>query len=149
VLGWIIVLIGAGIIHFWELYLIDPLLTLGITVFILYNVTKNLQEAFNILLEGVPQHIHIAEVKHAFSSIDGVLGVHDIHVWSLDGETDLLTGHIVVEERLLKTPDQTRKTIKELLKTQHIEHSTIELETVDYCSGIECEAWHSEHSQTN
>jgi cobalt-zinc-cadmium efflux system protein len=111
-------------------------------VFILYNVTKNLREALNILLEGVPQHISLDEVKRELSLITGVLGVHDIHIWSLEGETDILTGHIVVDESIFKTPEQTRKTIKEILKKHHIEHSTIELETINYCSGIECEEWH-------
>jgi cobalt-zinc-cadmium efflux system protein len=142
VLGWIIILIGAGIIRFWDIYLIDPAMTLGLTVFILYNVTKNIREAFNILLEGVPQHISIDEVERELTSIKGVLGVHDIHIWSLEGKTDILTGHIVVDDSLLKTPDQTRRTIKDVLKKHHIEHSTIELETINYCSGIECEDWH-------
>jgi cobalt-zinc-cadmium efflux system protein len=149
VLGWILVLIGAGIIRFWDIYLIDPAMTLGLTVFILYNVITNLREVFNILLEGVPQHISIEGVKGELSSIKGVLGVHDIHIWSLEGETDLLTGHIVVDDRLLKTPDQTRRTIKDVLTKHHIEHSTIELETIDYCSGIECEAWHIKNSQAS
>jgi cobalt-zinc-cadmium efflux system protein len=149
VLGWMLVLIGAGIIRFWDIYLIDPAMTLGLTVFILYNVITNLREVFNILLEGVPQHISIEGVKGELSSIKGVLGVHDIHIWSLEGETDLLTGHIVVDDRLLKTPDQTRRTIKDVLTKHHIEHSTIELETIDYCSGIECEAWHIKNSQAS
>jgi cobalt-zinc-cadmium efflux system protein len=146
VLGWIIVLIGAGIIRVWDIYLIDPAMTLGLTVFILYNVTKNIREVLNILLEGVPQHINIDEVKRELSSIKGVLGVHDIHIWSLDGETDILTGHVVVGNSLLNTPDQTRIIIKDILKKHHIEHSTIELETIDYCSGIECEDWHIKKS---
>lgn len=142
VLGWVVILVGAVIIHFWGIYLVDPLLTVGLTVFILYNVAKNLRETINILLEGVPKHIDIEKVKRELSSINGVLGVHDIHIWSLEGETDILTGHVVVDESLLKNPSQTRKTIKGILEELHIEHSTIELESKDYCSGIECKTWH-------
>jgi cobalt-zinc-cadmium efflux system protein len=141
VLGWAIILVGGLIINFWDVYLLDPIMTLGLTVFILYYVSKNLKEAINILLEGVPAHININEVKHDLLEIDGVTGVHDMHIWSLEGETDILTAHIVADEVHLKKPDQTRKAIKEVLKRHHIEHSTIELESKYYCSGIECEEW--------
>jgi cobalt-zinc-cadmium efflux system protein len=141
VLGWAVILIGGIIINFWDVYLLDPIMTLGLTVFILYNVSKNLKEAVNILLQGVPQHININEVKRDLLAIDGILGVHDTHIWSLEGETDILTAHIVVDEVQLKAPDQTRKAVKEVLKQHHIEHSTIELESKYFCSGIECEIW--------
>jgi cobalt-zinc-cadmium efflux system protein len=141
VLGWVVILVGGIIIHFWDIYLLDPIMTLGLTVFILYNVSKNLKEAVNILLEGVPKHININEVKRDLSAISGVLGLHDIHIWSLEGETDILTAHIVVEEELLKHPDETRKAIKEVLRKHHIEHSTVELESRHFCSGIECKDW--------
>ena len=142
VFGWVAILIGGIAIHFWEIYLIDPIITIGLTIFILYNVSKNLKETINILLQGVPRHISIDEVKRELLTIEGVKGIHDIHIWSLEGETDVLTGHIVVDETRLKAPDQTRRDVKEILKKHHIEHSTIELESKDFCSGIECKEWH-------
>ncbi len=141
VLGWAVILIGSIIIHFWDVYLLDPIMTISLTVFILYNVSKNLKEAVNILLQGVPQHININEVRRDLLAITGVIELHDIHIWSLEGETDILTVHAVVDEVRLKTPDQTRKAIKEVLRKHHIEHSTIELESPDFCSGIECKDW--------
>jgi cobalt-zinc-cadmium efflux system protein len=141
VLGWAVILIGGVIITFWDIYLLDPIMTLGLTVFIIYNVSKNLREAVNILLEGVPAHIHFDEVKRDLLAIDGVLEVHDVHIWSLEGETDILIAHIVADEAHLKKPDQTRKAVKDVLKKHHIEHSTIELESKYYCSGIECKEW--------
>jgi cobalt-zinc-cadmium efflux system protein len=141
VLGWAVILVGGIIINFWDVYLLDPIMTLGLTVFIFYNVSKNLKEAVNILLEGVPEHINIDEVKRDILAIDGVIGVHDVHIWSLEGETDILTAHVVADEVQLKNPDQTRKVVKEVLKRHHIEHSTIEIESRYYCSGIECKEW--------
>jgi len=146
VLGWAVILVGGIIIRFWDVYLLDPIMTLGLTVFILYNVSKNLKEAVNILLQGVPQHININEVKRDLLAIDGIMGAHDIHIWSLEGETDILTAHIVADEVRLKAPDQTRKAIKEVLRKHHIEHSTIELESKYFCSGIECKDWCLENS---
>ncbi|MEM2108697.1 MAG: cation transporter, partial [Candidatus Bathyarchaeia archaeon] len=66
-------------------YLIDAILTISLTVFILYGATKNLREAINILLQGVPKHIDIEAVKRDIESIKGVLGIHDVHIWSLEG----------------------------------------------------------------
>jgi len=147
VLGWIGILIGGLIIYFWDIYILDPILTIGLTVFILYGVIKSSKEAVNILLQGVPKHINLKKVKEEITSIKGVCGLHDLHVWSLEGETDILTAHVVLEDRLLKKPDETRKTIKEILKKQHIEHSTIELESKYFCSGVECRNWDLDNSK--
>ncbi|MFV1917039.1 MAG: cation diffusion facilitator family transporter [Patescibacteria group bacterium] len=139
VLGWVVVFVGSVIILFWDSHIIDPIMTIGYTVFIFWGVTKNLKEAFNIFLQGVPAHIDTGNVKKGLISLKGVIGVHDIHIWSLEGETDIFTGHIVVDEKLLQRPDDTRRLVKKELDKHHIEHSTIELESEHYCSGIECE----------
>jgi cobalt-zinc-cadmium efflux system protein len=140
VLGWAGILVGGTIIYFWKIYIIDPLLTIGLTVFILYNITKNLREAINILMQGVPKHINLEAVKKDILSIKGVIGIHDIHIWSLEGETDVFTAHVVLDdETLKKQPEQTKQTIKETLLKHHIEHSTIEIESRYHCAGMVCE----------
>jgi cobalt-zinc-cadmium efflux system protein len=147
VIGWVGILVGGVIIYFWNIYILDPILTVVLTVFVLYNVTKSLREALNILLQGVPRHINLEEVTANITSIEGVIGLHDLHIWSLEGETDILTAHVVLEERLLKNPDETRKIIKEILRKHHIEHSTIEIESKYFCSGVECKEWNQETSK--
>jgi cobalt-zinc-cadmium efflux system protein len=144
VIGWVGILVGGLIIYFWKIYILDPILTIVLTTFILYIVTKSLKEAFNILLQGVPKHINLDKVKEDLTSIKGIIDVHDVHIWSLEGETDILTAHVVVEKAMLRNLDQTRKDIKEILKKHHIEHSTIEIESKDFCSGIECKNWNIE-----
>jgi cobalt-zinc-cadmium efflux system protein len=140
VLGWIGILVGGLIIFIWKFYLVDPIITVALTVFILYNVAKNLREAISILLQGVPKHINIEAVKQDIKAIKGVLEMHDIHIWSLEGETDVFTAHVVVDEKTLeKRPQQTKQTIKDTLKKHHIEHSTIELESLGQCTGMVCE----------
>ena len=140
VLGWIVILIGGLVIYFWRLYLVDPVMTIALTVFILFNVAKNLREAINILLQGVPKHINLEAVKRDILAIKGVLRLHDIHIWSLEGETDIFTAHIVLDdETLRKQPEKTKQKIKETLKIHHIEHSTIELENKYHCAGRVCE----------
>jgi cobalt-zinc-cadmium efflux system protein len=146
VLGWVGILVGGLIIYYCKFYLLDPIMTIGLTVFILYNVTKNLKEAINILLQGVPKHINLEAVKQDLTSINGVMGIHDIHIWSLEGETDIFSAHIILDDEILKKqPEKTKQTIKETLTKHHIEHSTIEIESRYNCAGNICEDWHKKH----
>lgn len=138
ILGWIVLLIGSIIIRFWDKPVIDPIMTIGFTVFVLWGVSKNAKEIFNLLLEGVPEYIDIDEIKKSILSVEGVKMVHDLHIWSLEGETVLLTAHVVVEDKYLQTPDKMRQSIKSNLEEHHIEHSTLELEGEGLCSATEC-----------
>jgi cobalt-zinc-cadmium efflux system protein len=143
VLGWVGILVGGLVIYFWKFTLIDPIITVALTVFILYNVVRNLREAISILLQGVPKHINLEAVKQDIKSVRGVLNLHDIHIWSLEGETDVFSAHVVVDDETLeKRPQQTKQTIKDALKKHHIEHSTIELEGEGQCTGVVCEERH-------
>jgi cobalt-zinc-cadmium efflux system protein len=145
VLGWVGILVGGVVIYIWKFYLLDPLMTIALTAFILYNVTKNLREAINILMQGVPKHINFETVKQDILAIKGVIGLHDIHIWSLEGETDIFTAHIVLDDETLKSPEPTKQAIRETLQKHHIEHSTIELESRYHCAGMVCEDRHKNH----
>lgn len=138
ILGWVVLLTGSIIMKFWNKPVIDPIMTIGFTVFVLWGVSKNAKEVLNLLLEGVPEYIDIDKIKKSILSVEGVKMVHDLHVWSLEGETDLLTTHVVVEDKYLQTPDKMRQAIKSKLEEHHIEHSTLELESEGLCSGKEC-----------
>lgn len=138
ILGWIVLLTGAIIMKFWNKPIIDPIMTIGFTVFVLWGVSRNAKETLNLLLEGVPEYINIDEIKESILSVEGVKMVHDIHIWSLEGETDILTAHIVVEDKYLQKPDKMRQSIKSKLEEHHIEHSTLELESEGLCSATEC-----------
>jgi cobalt-zinc-cadmium efflux system protein len=143
VLGWIVILVGGVVMYFWDFYLIDPIMTVALTAFIFYNVAKNLREGIRILLQGVPKHINLEEVKRDIGAVKGVLGMHDIHIWSLEGETDVFTAHVVLEDATLeKHPEETKQTIREILLKHHLEHSTIEFESEGQCTGNVCEEKH-------
>ncbi len=139
VLGWAVILIGGVIMYFWDNHIIDPIMTLGFSVFVLWGVLKNLKGTLNIFIQGVPEHIDLEKLKQSLLGINGIKNIHDIHIWSLEGETDIFSGHIVVEENILQQPNDIKKKIKQCLAKHHIEHSTIELENERFCSGIECE----------
>ncbi len=143
-LGWAVILIGGIIMFFWKIPILDPIMTIGITIFILFGVIKNLKSTVNIFLEGVPEDIDIKVIKESLKNFEGIIDVHDIHIWSLEGETNIFTGHIVVENNILKQPDEMKNKIKEFLKQHNIAHSTIEFESEEYCSGIDCESNYNE-----
>jgi len=138
-LGWIVIIIGGAIIQLTGYYIIDPIITIGFTMFIMFGVTRHVRESLNIFLQGVPKDIDIKEVKAAVMDIKGVTGMHDVHIWSLDGEQIILTAHVVVEDSHLRRPDIARKNIKKELEKMKISHSTIELESAKFCSGRECD----------
>ncbi len=138
VLGWTVILIGGIIIYFWDNHIIDPIMTIGFTIFVLWGVARNLKGTFNIFMQGVPDYIAVNKVKQSLLEIKGIKRIHDIHIWSLDGEINIFSGHIVVGEDILQNPDNMKKKIKHVLTKHHLAHSTIELESENFCSGIEC-----------
>ncbi|SDG16780.1 cobalt-zinc-cadmium efflux system protein [Methanolobus vulcani] len=138
ILGWIALLTGSVIIRLWDMPIVDPLMTIGFTLFVLWGVTKNAKESFNLLLQGVPEQIDVDAVKESILFIEGVKAVHDIHIWSLEGETNILTAHVVVKDKYLQKPDEIRLSIKNKVKEYHVYHSTLELESEGYCSQKEC-----------
>jgi len=129
VLGWCAVLIVGVVLRFVEWPILDPILSIGFTLFILFNVVKNLSGASRLFLQGAPDGDLSAQIMHQLQAIDTVDEVHHLHLWSLDGERHVLTAHIVVNQSMTAIQQQTLKnTIAELLNEFQLEHTTIELE---------------------
>ena len=135
VLGWMVVLIGAVIMRFTDFTLIDPIMSIGVALFIFINAISNLKEALDLFLEKKPSGIDINEIKEHISEIDGVLDVHHIHVWSMDGQNNYATMHIVTNSNHSKIKESVRK---ELLE-HGIGHTTLELEDeTEHCKEEDC-----------
>lgn len=139
VLGWTAVLIGGALIYFFDLPIIDPIVTILFTLFILWGVVRSMREVVNLLLQGVPAKVNLETLKSDLAAMEGILGVHDVHVWSLEGKTNILTAHVVVHPQSIDEAHEFQRKIKERLHDKHhIEHSTIELETEEKCTGNNC-----------
>lgn len=134
VLGWVVVLIGAIVMRFTDFALIDPIMSIGVAVFILVNAVKNIKEVLNLFLEKTPHGIDVKEIEEHITEIDGVLNVHHIHIWSLDGQSNYATMHIVTNS----DSHQIKEKVRYELKEHGIGHSTLELE-------MEGEHCHEEH----
>lgn len=142
VLGWTVVLVGGVIMYFTDISVIDPLMSIGVAIFILVNAIRNLKEVENLFLEKTPEGIDIDEIRHHLCKIDGVSDVHHIHVWSMDGISNYATMHIVAEGDSVSIKDAVRKELRE----HHIGHSTLELESPDEdCQNHDCHT-HTHHS---
>ena len=94
VLGWVVVLFGAIIMNFTDIRMIDPLMSIGVALFILFNALKNLRAVLDLFLEKAPSDINISELREHLLGIEGVEDIHHIHVWSIDGYNNYATMHI-------------------------------------------------------
>src|SRR5690606_23999682 len=98
VLGWIAVLIGSVVMLFADVPVLDPILSIGIAVFILYNAYRNLRQSFRIILQGIPENVDVESVRQKILEVPGVTGMHDLHTWSMDGQYNIMTVHVTVRE---------------------------------------------------
>ena len=125
VLGWIVVLLGAIVMRFTDFALIDPIMSIGVAVFILVHAIKNLKEAIDLFLEKTPHGITIQEMREHIAQLEGVLDVHHIHIWSMDGQAHYATMHIVTNA----DAHQIKEKIRAEAREHGISHVTLELES--------------------
>ena len=129
VLGWVVVLIGSIVMLFADLPWIDPALSIFITIYILFNVLRNLKETLYIFLQGVPENLSIEKIEALINEKTNVLNAYHTHIWSLDGEKNLSSLHIIVKDNSTRQDIiDMKKNIRELLKENGIEHVTIEVD---------------------
>ncbi len=123
VLGWICVLIGAVIIKLTNVTLIDPLLSIAVSLFILYEALRNLKEIFAVFLEKTPEDVSISEIKKRITSLAEVREVKDFRIITTDGERHFAAVRITA----LNNSNTLKEEIRKILKEYKIEHSIIEV----------------------
>ena len=135
VLGWVVVLIGAVVMRFTDWVFLDPLMSIGVAVFILIHALGTLKEITNLFLEKTPDGVSVEELAGHLASLEGVSSVHHIHVRSLDGGRHYATLHAVVNG----DPAAAKSAIRAELSEHGITHATIETESPDEtCSETQC-----------
>ena len=123
------VVFGGVLILYYEVYLVDPILTLLISLYILYHSYEMLRETVDILMEGVPKNIDLVQLVAEVETLDRVLGMHHLHVWQFDEKTVALEAHIVIDETDLEHMEAMKRAIKHTLgEVFHIHHTTLEFE---------------------
>jgi cobalt-zinc-cadmium efflux system protein len=140
VLGWMAVLVVSIIMLIWEIAILDPILSILITLFILRNVIKNFKQTISLFLQGVPGNVEISKIEESIMNKPKVKSVHDTHVWSLDGENNVLTTHVVIgKNATIEDAFEVKCKVKACLKKFNVNHATVEVEREgEKCKYIKC-----------
>ena len=140
VLGWVAVLVGSLFMVFFEIPWLDPLLSVFISLFILFHVFVNLKKNLRLLLQGTPPSIDIGKMHQTLTHFSEIRGIHDCHVWSMDGNYHVLTIHLVLCDNYdLKALADLKKRVRASLADSGVDHVTLEFELPDEpCGLINC-----------
>jgi cobalt-zinc-cadmium efflux system protein len=128
-LGSVAIIIGAVAIRLTGWYWVDPVLSIFIGALIVWAAWAIVKESLNILLEGLPGGMKLEAVVEAIRGVDGVIDVHDLHVWSLGSSTHALSCHVQIEDVPPSASDSILARINAVLCERfHIHHTTIQFE---------------------
>lgn len=129
--GWVAVLIGSIFIYFYGWYIIDPILSILIALFIGYNVIGNLRSALSITMQSTPKDIDIDEISKDLEKLNHIEQAHHIHVWSLDGQFNIMTLHIRLKKaKQFDDLEGIKTKIRKKLSEHKVDHVTIEFEFI-------------------
>ena len=128
-LGWVAVLLVAIVLLFKDIPILDPILAVLITLYILYGVLKNLKKTVNLLVQAAPEGLDLEALVAEITQLNFIDCVHHVHVWSLDGEQDVLTAHLVTQRPLAAMEYKgVKEAVGEIVIRYGFFHSTLELE---------------------
>jgi cobalt-zinc-cadmium efflux system protein len=125
-----VAVIITGIIAFYTgISVLDPLVAFLIAGLIARSAYAIVKGSTHILLEGAPRKLDIGEVTESIRQVEGVLDVHDLHVWTISTGLDALSGHVVVQDQMLSQSGRIIDLINKLLSEKYdIRHTTLQLE---------------------
>lgn len=128
-LGWVAVLVGAGIMSVWDIPIIDPILSIGISLFVLWNVIRNLRQFFTVFLQRTPKEFDVNQFERTVLALPKVTSVHHTHSWSIDGERHVLTTHLVMQKDADRNEIiETKNQVRDMLDKKTFEHVTVDIE---------------------
>lgn len=130
VLGWLSILIVSAVMHFVDLPILDPVLSIVIAIFILSRIIPTIMKVGRIFMQYKPDDMEIVKIKEKMESFEEILNIHDIHLWSLDGSHHIFSCHVLFHEDIpLERILQCNQTIRQQLQEMGIYHCTLETET--------------------
>ncbi len=134
------IVIGGIIIYYTHWYWIDAVLSLIIAVVILFSTWNLLTDSMKLSLDGVPNNVHMEDIKKTALSIKGILNIHHLHVWAISTTENALTAHILLSNEVsIEAEQQIKHELKHQLQQQNIHHITIETEREAYgCDEVDC-----------
>jgi cobalt-zinc-cadmium efflux system protein len=141
VLGWASVLVTGVVMKFLDLPILDPILSIVIAAYMLFNVVRNLKKIFEVFLEKAPNDVSVDGIKEHLLRHEAIKDIHHVHLWSLDGMLKYITLHASVCDTVTYADDiiAVKNFIKEELAEHGITHSSVELEFArEVCGSVEC-----------
>lgn len=131
-LGWVAVLVVSVVMTFVHLPILDPLLAIAFSLFILFNVMRHTWTSVGLFLQKSPDRALQRMLQDTLLAIPGIRALHHLHLWSLDGEQHVLTVHLVSDKALDAAAYQALKDqVNQRLRPYHLAHTTIEVELPD------------------
>lgn len=139
VLGWVAVLIGSIVIYFTGWYWIDPLLSILIALFIISRTIPNLVASAKIFLQAVPDDVLVENIQNEILSVNGVHTIHDVHIWTMDGDYHVMSLHIVLEEKNAEKEESILQQVVSIAEKYNVKHPTVQFEANNYnCRFVDC-----------
>ena len=127
-LGWIGVLIVSIVLMFKDIHILDPILSIAITSFVLFNVTRKLIKTIKIFLDAVPDGVNLGAIQAKMECLNNVYKVNHLHIWSIDGEDNAMSVHIYLNEnRSIEDSVELKNEVKNIVSDFNIIHSIIEI----------------------
>jgi cobalt-zinc-cadmium efflux system protein len=134
-LGSVGALLAGLLIYFTGWPKFDPLLSFFIGALVLYSAWSLIRDSINILMEAVPKHLDIANIRKAVNGLNGVESIHDLHIWSIGSQSHAFSAHIKVLPG--SDPVHVRTSVENLLRGEfHLEHTTLQVEVHEDCVEI-------------
>jgi len=134
------IMVGALVIRATGWTRVDPMLSIVISVLIVWTAWSITRESLNILLEGLPKGLELKQVVSAIRAIEGVLDVHDLHIWSLGSNSHALSCHVLIADMPPSQSDHILHRVKHVLGDRfHVHHTTVQFEHMSCAiSGTGC-----------
>jgi cobalt-zinc-cadmium efflux system protein len=123
------IVIGGIAMYYLQWFWIDPVLSIGVVLVILFTTWHLLKDSLRLSMDAVPENISVADVRSAAMTLNGVADLHHIHIWALSTTENALTAHLVLSRGV--TAGEERKIkheLKHLLEHKNIHHVTLETE---------------------
>ncbi len=149
------IVIGALVMRATGWQWIDPALSAIIALLVVYTAWDIIRESLNILLEGLPRGLDLQEVTYAIRNVDGVLDVHDLHIWSLGSTSSALSCHVLIDDMPPSRSDRILHELNHVMGDRfHVHHTTVQFEHMSCAiSGTGCvipvDSAHSHHDHSH
>jgi len=125
------IVVGGVVMHYTGWQQVDPILSILIGALIVWTAWDIIRESLNILLEGLPRGLRLSDVVDEMRTVDGVLDVHDLHIWSLGSSTHALSCHVLIADVPPSASDTILRAVNGVLARRfHIAHTTVQFEHI-------------------